>query len=291
MKCKKNGRKGFTLIELLVVIAIIAILAAMLLPALAKAKTKARIAISLNNLHQLSLAMIMYTNDWNGYFPPVPSTAHENGGYWFWDCGIDPLTGAIESGLNPSVWSIGANGQPLANGNPNGEFWAGGGNYWKWLLIHLHYLSEGKTGSIALYYGWGTVPVYWGSPSYIRYDIGTDLNSFGFNYLLTYWPAAGVANEAVSIQRVTHPSETMMMMDDVQAWGGNYVEAENTINNGRNGGAGNDLTGPNFKMGSCLGLTAAFVDGHVAFLTSPTQWAGAWNSSNPYYPFWDPVTP
>jgi len=66
----RRSARGFTLIELLVVIAIIAILAAMLLPALTKAKQKTQGVYCLNNTKQIAMSWIMYADDNNGVLPP-----------------------------------------------------------------------------------------------------------------------------------------------------------------------------------------------------------------------------
>jgi prepilin-type N-terminal cleavage/methylation domain-containing protein len=80
-------RRGFTLIELLVVIAIIAILASLLLPGLAKANTKADLAVCRNNLRQIHISVQIYVGDYSTY-PPAA----------LWDDSMDPKPNVDRSG-------------------------------------------------------------------------------------------------------------------------------------------------------------------------------------------------
>lgn len=133
-------RKHFTLIELLVVIAIIAILAAMLLPALAKARNKARNMSCISNLKQIGLASNMYTDDNEPRV--VPYSGSNNAATPIWGDSLLPYAGDLKvfkcplnilaikmQGTTPDrIWRYNDTGVPANTGYSYGlNCWAGTG--------------------------------------------------------------------------------------------------------------------------------------------------------------------
>lgn len=125
----RNFKSAFTLIELLVVIAIIAILAAILFPVFAQARAQARKTTCVNNVKQIALSCLMYTQDYDENLPElfVPNWNNDPNGFLYayrgagnrtltWQNLVQPYTKNWQVFVCPD--SLHSNGNPLVSGDP-----------------------------------------------------------------------------------------------------------------------------------------------------------------------------
>ena len=241
-RCRKSGlqrsgrgastglkSKGFTLIELLVVIAIIAILAAMLLPALSRAKAAAYRAQCTSNLHQITLGLGMYTSDFRRYPPYDNSGANTLEGYRssFWDARMLPyVSGNIAAFFCPGL------AQPYKNATSN------------W---NANMYIQGEVFGPNLSYGlnaWGTGFTDGGTPKQ---------RSLGLDFF--YWNPTNDVNLGQPESAILAPSDMIAVADyDIfPSIYGNQYEGDNMY--------WATFTGKHHNRGAVVG----FCDAHVEF--------------------------
>jgi len=216
---RRRGQ-GFTLIELLVVIAIIAILAALLLPALAAAKRKAARTQCLSNLHQLYAACVMYSGDFNDWYPvwddpdgshPVNLLKGEHYTRYVFGSNGDPNKQIPQTYMLNGAGGSGFTGNTPGNSDQNlgylyaGSFIADGRALW----CPAYSSSTGTTNALS----WQA----YANPIFISTDgSGNVRSSYEFNPRMVNGTLTGTANNLRRYQKTSDPMARDVFMTDYQ---------------------------------------------------------------------------